>query len=235
MRISRKIENHRFPGVFVVKDKERTSLSTKSLVPGQSFYGEKIISSEDGEYRFWATRRSKLAAAIQNGLNEMPIQSGSKVLYLGAASGTTVSHVSDIVGKAGIVHAVEFSPIIARGLLELAESRINIIPIVEDARHPSRYASLVVGPIDVVYQDVAQPDQARILAENLKLFCSYGSWGMVAIKARSIDSASDVRAIYSQEISALENYGLEVVETVDLAPLEKDHMMVIVRGTGAMT
>ena len=228
------IENHRFPGVYLVKDKERTSLSTKSLVHGQSFYGEKVISSEDGEYRFWAPRRSKLAAAIQNGLNEMPIQPGSKVLYLGAASGTTVSHVSDIVSNAGIVHAVEFSPIIARGLLELAESRTNIIPIVEDARHPSRYTSLVVGPIDVVYQDVAQPDQARIFAENLKLFCSYGSWGMVAIKARSIDSASDVRAIYSQEISILEKYGLEVVETVDLAPLEKDHLMVIVRVTGAI-
>lgn len=230
-----KIEEHQFPGVFVIKDKERTTLSTKSLVPGQSFYGEKIISSEHGDYRLWAHRRSKLAAAIQKGLREMPIQLGSKILYLGAASGTTVSHVSDIVGKQGVVHAVEFSPVIARGLLELADSRNNIIPIVEDARHPSRYTSLVVGPIDVVYQDVAQPDQARILAENLKMFCSYGSWGMVAIKARSIDSASDVRSVYSQEISLLEKHGLDVVETVDLAPLEKDHMMVIVRVTGAIT
>jgi fibrillarin-like pre-rRNA processing protein len=226
---------HRFPGVFIVKNKERTSLSTKSLVLGQSVYGEKIISTENGDYRLWAQRRSKLAAAIQNGLREMPIQPGSKVLYLGAASGTTVSHVSDIVDKAGKVHAIEFSPIIARDLVELAESRNNIIPIVEDARHPSRYSSLVIGPIDVIYQDVAQPDQARILAENLKTFGSYGSWGMVAIKARSIDSAADVQTVYTQEISLLEKYGLEVVETVDLAPLEKDHMMVIVRVTEAMT
>jgi fibrillarin-like pre-rRNA processing protein len=229
------IEEHRFPGVFIVKDRERTSLSTKSLVLGQSVYGEKIISTENGDYRFWAHRRSKLAAAIQNGLEEMPIQPGSKVLYLGAASGTTVSHVSDIIGELGVVHAVEFSPVIARGLLELVESRTNIIPIIEDARHPNRYTSLVEGPIDVVYQDVAQPDQARILADNLKTFCSYGSCGMVAIKARSIDSASDIRVVYRQEISLLEKYGLDIVETVDLAPLEKDHMMVIVRVTGAMT
>jgi fibrillarin-like pre-rRNA processing protein len=205
------------------------------LVPGQSVYGEKIISTEGGEYRLWAHRRSKLAAAIQNGLREMPIQPGSKVLYLGAASGTTVSHVSDLIGKGGKVHAVEFSPIIARGLVELAESRANIIPIIEDARHPTRYSSLVIGPIDVIYQDVAQPDQARILAENLKTFCSYGSWGMVAIKARSIDSTSDVRTVYRQEISLLERQGLEVVENVDLSPFEKDHMMVIVRVTEVMT
>ncbi|MGD2072209.1 MAG: fibrillarin-like rRNA/tRNA 2'-O-methyltransferase [Candidatus Thorarchaeota archaeon] len=229
-----KIEEHRLPGVFVVKDKERTSLSTKSLNPGQSIYGEKTISTESGEYRFWAHRRSKLAAAIQNGLREMPIQPGSKVLYLGAASGTTVSHVSDIVGKMGRVHAVEFSPIIARGLLDLAESRNNIIPIIEDARHPDRYTPLVIGPIDVVYQDVAQPDQARILAENLKTFCSYGAWGMVAIKARSIDSASDVSSVYRQEIAVLEKLGFEVIENVDLAPFEKDHLMVIVRVTGAI-
>ena len=226
-----RIEEHRFPGVFVVKDKERSSLSTKSLVPGQSFYGEKVVSQNDDDYRFWIHRRSKLAAAIQNELREMPIQPGSKVLYLGAASGTTVSHISDIVGEDGVVHAVEFSPIIARGLLELAESRTNIIPIVADARHPNHYSSLVMGPIDVVYQDVAQPDQARILADNLNVFCSYGSWGMVAIKARSIDSASDVRAVYRKEISMLEEYGLEIVETVDLAPFEKDHMMVIARVT----
>jgi fibrillarin-like rRNA methylase len=235
MSIMVKVEEHRFPGVFVVKDNERSSLSTKSLVLGQSFYGEKIVSQNNEDYRFWIHRRSKLAAAIQNGLREMPIQPGSKVLYLGAASGTTVSHVSDIIGKDGVVHAVEFSPIIARGLLELAESRTNIIPIVEDARYPSRYSSLVMGPIDVVYQDVAQPDQARILADNLKIFCSYGSWGMIAIKARSIDSASDVRAVYRQEISMLEKSGLEIVETVDLTPFEKDHMMVIVRVTEALS
>ena len=40
--------------------------------------------------------RSKLAAAILGGVENIWMKPGSKVLYLGAASGTTVSHVSDI-------------------------------------------------------------------------------------------------------------------------------------------
>lgn len=54
--------------------------------------GEKI------EYRVWNPFRSKLGAAILGGVDQIHIKPGAKVLYLGAASGTTVSHVSDIVG-----------------------------------------------------------------------------------------------------------------------------------------
>ena len=50
------------------------------------------------EYRVWNPFRSKLAAAILGGVDKIHIKPGSKVLYLGAASGTTVSHVADIVG-----------------------------------------------------------------------------------------------------------------------------------------
>ena len=81
-------------------------------------YGEKRISSEipgvDGatqkiEYRIWNPFRSKLAASILSGVDNIHIKPGLKVLYLGAASGTSVSHVSDIVGPEGTVFAVEFS------------------------------------------------------------------------------------------------------------------------------
>ena len=227
-----KVEKHRFPGVFTIKTGDRSSLATRSSAPGASVYGEKLIETEDGEFRLWIPRRSKLAASILKGLKEMPIQPGSRVLYLGAASGTTVSHVSDIVGLHGIIYAVEFSPRVARKLLRLSETRTNVFPIVNDARHPTRYSPLVAGSIDVVYQDVAQMDQARILFDNLSAFCSDRAWGMIAIKARSIDSTADVKVIYKKEISALENYGLEIVEMVDLEPLEKDHMMVVVRVKG---
>jgi fibrillarin-like rRNA methylase len=50
------------------------------------------------EYRVWNPFRSKLAAAIVGGIENLWIAPGNKVLYLGAASGTSVSHVSDIVG-----------------------------------------------------------------------------------------------------------------------------------------
>jgi len=225
------VEKHRFPGVFRVSDKGRISIGTRTLVPGQSVYGEKVIVAEDGEYRLWTPRRSKLGAAIQKGITQMPIQPGSRVLYLGAASGTTVSHCSDIVGAEGVVYAVEFSARTARGLVQLAQTRENIVPIVDDARYPERYASVVGGPIDVIYQDLAQPDQARILFDNIKRFCSFGAWGMIAIKARSIDSTSSVDDIFSQEIALLDEYGLEVVENIDLSPLEKDHRFVVCRVT----
>ena len=225
------IETLKFPGVYRVRDGNRSSLATESLIPGQSVYGERLVSINDKQYRFWATRRSKLAAAIQKGLNEMPIQLGSKVLYLGAASGTTVSHVSDIVGPKGIVNSIEFAPRTARDLFKLAVSRPNIYPIVEDARHPWRYTPVVGGPIDVVYQDVAQSNQTEIFYENIRTFCSFGAWGMIAIKARSIDSSMDVQKIYEDQIAFLDKKGLEIVERIDLDPLEKDHTFLVVRVT----
>lgn len=222
---------HKFPGVYTINDKDRTSLGTESLTPGVSVYGEKMVIHDNKEYRIWSARRSKLSAAIRNGLSEMPIQPGSKILYLGAASGTTVSHCSDIVGAKGMVYAVEFAERTARELIHLAASRSNIVPIVEDARHPTRYTSLVAGPIEVVYQDVAQPNQATILHENIKTFCSFGAWGMLAIKARSIDSASDLDEIYTKEIATLDNLGLQIVDNIDLSPLEKDHRFIVCRVT----
>ena len=165
----------------------------------------------------------------------MPIQPGSKVLYLGAASGTTVSHCSDIVGPNGVIYAVEFSQRTVRDLVQLAAVRPNILPILDDARHPTRYAPLVSGTIEVVYQDVAQPNQASILYENLKTFCSFGAWGMLAIKARSIDSTSSLDEVYSREIAELDSKGLEIVENINLEPLEKDHRFVVCRVTEDMT
>ncbi|MHA1926378.1 MAG: fibrillarin-like rRNA/tRNA 2'-O-methyltransferase [Candidatus Thorarchaeota archaeon] len=224
------VENHGFPGVFRIGEKNKSSLATLSIVPGQSVYGEKVLTIEEkGDFRLWNPRRSKLAAAIQKGIREMPIQPGSRVLYLGAASGTTVSHCSDIVGPQGVIYAVEFSARTARGLLQLAESRNNIVPIIEDARHPTKYAPFIAGPIDVVYQDIAQPHQARILIDNIRVFCGFGSWGLIAIKARSIDSTAPIDEIYSGEIATLDAQGLEVIENVNLEPLEKDHRFVVCR------
>ncbi len=230
-----KIEPYKFSGVYTITDREQKSISTKSLVPGTSVYGEKLVKEGEDEFRLWSPRRSKLSAAIKRGLTEMPIQPGSKVLYLGAASGTTVSHCSDIVGPNGVIYAVEFSQRTVRDLVQLAAVRPNIIPILDDARHPTRYAPLVSGTIEVVYQDVAQPNQASILYENLKTFCSFGAWGMLAIKARSIDSISSLEEVYSREIAELDNKGLEIVENINLEPLEKDHRFVVCRVTEDMT
>ena len=121
------------------------------------------------EYRVWNPFRSKLCAAIINGIEGIHMPPGSKVLYLGAASGTTVSHVSDIVGEDGMVFAVEFSHRSGRDLLDMSQKRTNVAPIVEDARHPLKYRMLV-PMVDCIFADVAQPDQARIVALNAHHF-----------------------------------------------------------------
>nr|XP_025656899.1 mediator of RNA polymerase II transcription subunit 36a isoform X2 [Arachis hypogaea] len=167
------VEPHRHEGIFIAKGKE-DALVTKNLVPGEAVYNEKRITvqKEDGskdEYRVWNPFRSKLAAAILGGVDNIWIKPGARVLYLGAASGTTVSHVSDVVGPNGVVYAVEFSHRSGRDLVNMAKKRTNVIPIIEDARHPAKYRMLI-GMVDVIFSDVAQPDQVSI---SLLQFCMF--------------------------------------------------------------
>lgn len=146
------------------------------------------------EYRTWNPFRSKLAAAILGGIDQTHIPPGSKVLYLGAASGTTVSHVSDIVGPEGLVYAVEFSHRSGRDLLDVAKIRTNIIPILEDARHPHKYR-MIVEMVDCVFADVAQPDQARIVALNCQYFLRNGGHFVISIKV-SIKSSGYFHSVH---------------------------------------
>ncbi|CAM6098201.1 unnamed protein product [Calypogeia fissa] len=224
------IEPHRHEGVFVAKAKE-DALVTKNMVPGESVYGEKRISveGEEGaktEYRVWNPFRSKLAAAILGGVDNIWIKPGSHVLYLGAASGTTVSHVSDIVGPTGIVYAVEFSHRSGRDLVNMAKRRTNVIPIIEDARHPNRYRMLM-GMVDVIFADVAQPDQARIVALNAHNFLKNGGHFVISIKANCIDSTVPAEAVFAAEVKKLQKEQFKPTEQVTLEPFERDHACVV--------
>ncbi len=166
------------------------------------------------------------------GLEEVPLDIGHKVLYLGVASGTTCSHVSDIVGKKGHVWGVDFAPRPMRDLIEkVAKHRGNVSPILGDARRPVSYAALV-PKVDTIYADVAQPDQAEIAVRNAELFLKHGGWVMLAVKSRSIDVALPPESVYAGEIEVLERSGFEVVEALRLDPFEKDHAMVVVRFGG---
>jgi rRNA 2'-O-methyltransferase fibrillarin len=201
------------------------------MVPGDSVYGEKRISvdGEDGtkiEYRVWNPFRSKLAAAILGGVDQIHMPPGCKVLYLGAASGTTVSHVSDVVGPEGLVYAVEFSHRSGRDLLNVAKKRTNIIPIIEDARHPHKYRMLV-GMVDVVFADVAQPDQARIVSLNSQYFLKNGGHFVISIKANCIDSTAEPEAVFAEEVRKLQADKLKPQEQLTLEPYERDHAVVV--------
>ncbi|KAH9602579.1 hypothetical protein KSS87_017642 [Heliosperma pusillum] len=221
---------HKHSGIFIAKGKE-DALVTKNMVPGESVYNEKRISvqQDDGtkiEYRVWNPFRSKLAAAILGGVDNIWIQPGAKVLYLGAASGTTVSHVSDVVGPEGVVYAVEFSHRSGRDLVNMAKKRTNVIPIIEDARHPAKYRMLV-GMVDVIFSDVAQPDQARILALNASYFLKAGGHFVISIKANCIDSTMPAEAVFASEVKKLQQEQFKPAEQVTLEPFERDHACVI--------
>ncbi|XP_069164322.1 rRNA 2'-O-methyltransferase fibrillarin isoform X1 [Procambarus clarkii] len=223
------IEPHRHEGVFIARGKE-DALVTKNMVPGESVYGEKRMSVEAStdkiEYRVWNPFRSKLAAAIVGGIGNIYMPPGSKVLYLGAANGTTVSHVSDVVGPEGVVYAVEFSHRSGRDLVNMAKKRTNIVPIVEDARHPHKYR-MICSMVDCIFADVAQPDQARIVAINAQHFLKVGGHYVISIKANCIDSTAPAEAVFAGEIKKLQTDLLKPQEQLTLEPYERDHAVVV--------
>ncbi len=199
-------------------------LLTENLTPGASVYGERLVREAGREYRVWNPMRSKLAALLHKGFRDLGLKESSTVLYLGAATGTTVSHLSDMLTE-GAVHAVEVSPQAFRKLLELSRMRQNVLPILGDAAHPEAYWS-TVGRVDLLYQDVAQRDQAGILMRNLPLLKPHGR-ALLMVKARSIDVAEKPAIIYRRLASNFKGAGLEVVTTVDLAPFEVDHACMV--------
>jgi fibrillarin-like pre-rRNA processing protein len=213
-----------FEGVFFEKD----MLATKNLLPGLRVYDEKLLTVKGKEYRLWNPFRSKLSAAILGGLKNLSIKSTSKVLYLGAASGTTASHVSDIA-SAGCVFCVESSPTPMEKLLKICRKRSNMIPLFFDANHPLEYAPFLER-VDVIYQDVAQKNQAEILIKNSDIYLNEGGYALLAVKARSIDSVKRADAVISGEIAKLKPY-FKILEVMDLGPFEKDHSMVLAKKT----
>ncbi|KAF1570697.1 UNVERIFIED_CONTAM: rRNA 2'-O-methyltransferase fibrillarin, partial [Eudyptes pachyrhynchus] len=178
------------------------------------------------EYRAWNPFRSKLAAAILGGIDQIHIRPGTKVLYLGAASGTTVSHVSDIVGPEGLVYAVEFSHRSGRDLINVAKKRTNVIPVIEDARHPHKYRMLI-GMVDVIFADVAQPDQTRIVALNAHNFLRNGGHFVISIKANCIDSTAAPEAVFAGEVRKMTGEQMKPQEQLTLEPYERDHAVVV--------
>ncbi|XP_065003492.1 rRNA 2'-O-methyltransferase fibrillarin 2-like isoform X1 [Musa acuminata AAA Group] len=198
------VQPHRHDGVFVAKGKE-DALCTKNMVSGESVYGEKRVSvqNEDGtkvEYRVWNPFRSKLAAAVLGGVYNIWIT--------------------------GVVYAVEFSHRSGRDLVNMAKKRTNVIPIIEDARHPARYRMLV-GMVDVIFSDVAQPDQARILALNASYFLKNCGHFAISIKANCIDSTVPAEAVFAQEVKKLQAEQFKPSEQVTLEPFERDHACVV--------
>jgi fibrillarin-like pre-rRNA processing protein len=218
----------KFEGVYwlTLEDGNRR-LATKNLSPTFAVYGERLVSVGDAEYRVWDAYRSKLAAAILRNLQELPIHRATSTLYLGSASGTTASHVSDIVEDEGRVYCVEFAQRSMRELIDsLCEHRSNIYPVLADARLPEAYRT-TVNSVDIIYSDVAQPEQAKILADNADLFLKPGGKALIAIKSRSVDVTMEPTDVFKQEIEVLRRRHFKTIQIVRLEPYEKDHALVL--------
>jgi len=199
------VERHDFAG--------ETGLATR----GSPVYGEPT----DADWRRWNPNRSKLGAMLDSGM-ETGLAGGETVLYLGAANGTTVSHVADFCGP---TYAVEFAPRSTRDLVAVAEDRANLFPLLKDARKPETYAHVVEANLDVVVQDVATRGQARVAVENARFLGDDGRL-LLAVKARSEDVTRDPGDVFDDVLDELED-AYEILETERLEPYHDDHLGVV--------
>ena len=186
-------------------------------------YGERLVRHDGKELREWDPRRSKLGAYLSVGGTAFPFTTESRVLYLGASSGTTASHVADIC-RDGKVYCVEFAQRMFRDLVKTCEDRPQMIPILGDATKPQEY-SVFAGSVDVVYQDVAQKRQADIICDNMDAFGA--RYGMVAVKARSEDVTSPPERIFAETEARIRERGFRIIDTRSLEPHEKAHEMIV--------
>ncbi len=211
-----------FPGIF----REGKKLYTISANPGKKVYGEKLVIEKGFEFREWMPERSKLAAAIAKNMRTAALKKDSVVLYLGASTGTTVSHVSDICAD-GTIYAVEFAERVFHSLLDLSRLRKNIIPIMADARKIEMYQW--AEEADIVFCDIAQQDETAIALRNADEFLKRGGIIMVSIKSQSIDVTKKSRQIYDEEKKKMQSKGYEILEMIDLEPFERNHCLIVAR------
>ncbi len=223
--MSRKIKPHK---IFEIYQEERgRKIYTKSIVPGKTPFAERTSKQNQEEFREFDPTRSKLAATITNGCTNIGIRKGDVVLYLGVSHGYTSSFVSDIVGEEGLIFGVDPAPRVIRDLVFLSEDRKNIVPMLADANHPETYADRICQ-VDIVYQDISQKNQAEIFIKNCNLFLKKGGYGLIAIKARSIDVKRKAKSIFNENRMILEKK-FKVIDFRNLDPHEKDHCMIIIK------
>jgi fibrillarin-like pre-rRNA processing protein len=220
-----KVESYKkFEGIFKI-DK---TLATINLVPGFRSSNENLIKIKNIEYRSWDYYTSKPSAALKKGLKKFPIKKGMSILYLGLAEAKTASFFSDIVGKEGTIFGVEISERSLRDAIPVCERRGNIIPILGDARRPETYENNVLDKINVVYEDVASPDQTQILIRNCMKFLKKDGFAMIAIKSQSIDSVKPSKEVYEECLKEFRKH-FEILDEVELDPYEKNHLFVVMK------
>ena len=197
-------------------------LYTVNRTPGTSVYGEALSTVDGVEYRAWDPFRSKLAAFLLKGAPPDVLGRPRTVLYLGAAHGTTVSHLSDLWPEA-TVFAIEKSPTSFARLLALARQRPGLVPILADAQLPERYQA-DVGAVDLLYQDIAQRNQAGIFVENARACLSLEGRGILMLKVRSVTQQRPTATVVREARAALSAAHLAVAYETALVPFSREHV-----------
>jgi len=212
-----------YPNTFVKNRK----FYTRSLYDFKGF-DEKILTLGSKKYREVEASRSKLFAGIAKGVSQLGIKEGINVLYLGASHGYTASFLSDMIGKQGRILCIDVAPRVVRDLVFVCEQRTNMAPILANCRNPSTYEEYVPELVDLVFQDIAQRDQVSIFIKNVKQFLKTGGFGILALKARSVDVSKKPSSIYKDTYRELSKE-FTVGDKRDLSPIEKDHMLFVIK------
>lgn len=225
------IRNHpKFNNVFISGSQEKLKLYSKNLAIGKRVYGERLLNFKGTEYREWDPFRSKLAALLLENPISNFFSENLNCLYLGASSGTTVSHLSDIL-PSGIIFGVEFAERSIRQLIQNTSNRRNIVPILGDARFPVSFAKYIFTEIDLIYQDVAQPRQSEIAIANCNYYLKDDGILIIAIKSQSINSIKKSEYIYTQEKANFEKAGYKILESININKFAGNHIILIVKKT----
>lgn len=223
------LRNHpKESGVYISGPSDNMKLYTKNLEPGKNVFNQKLVKLDDVQYREWDPYRSKMAAILLNNPETTFFNPKQKILYLGASSGTTVSHFSDIIEE-GIIYAVEFAEKSMRQLIQNTKNRTNIIPILGDARYPFQFSNSIFSQVDMIYQDVAQPNQAEIAISNGDYYLEKNGLISIAIKSQSIDSTMKPQKVFELEQRKLEKGGYKVIEKINIQRYAAEHIVFIAK------
>ena len=213
-------------GVYMEKKGNRFRFYTENLNPGKRVYDERLYRDRGIEYREWSTTKSKVGAALAKNVCPLKLNKGDYILYLGVASGTTASHLSDIVGDKGLIFGLDVSSRVLRELYFLAHKRKNIIPILADCALPDTYTKKICK-VDFLIQDISQKSQVGIFLKNLK-FLKKGGRAFLSIKARSIDVTKQPRKIFEMVRRQLLEAKMNIIDYKTLDPLELDHCVFVI-------
>jgi len=207
---------------------EKGRIYTNNMIRGKRVYDEDLVHRGPAEYREWNPKRSKIGAYICQEVNDIFIREGSTVLYLGVANGTTASHLSDIIGDEGMLFGLDFAfrPMI--DFVFLSEERSNLAPIFADAGKVEEFADKIPKEVDVIVQDVAQRNQAEIFIKNVKKYLKSGGFGLLSVKARSIDIKKHPKQVFKEIREQIERE-FNIIDFRSLEPFEKDHMMIVIK------